>query len=192
MSNEQAIDPFNLEALRAVPDLETVSVEKVLTTVPVRRPGKNDFFRVHPSEDYAIDNYVLEHESDQERTTYWVAANLRHVLGDYLRKVRLFTCIDKRGNVFLWPAKLPTVDGSRAAQSWYMSGLLAAEEAKKVWVKIMGNRSIGAYGIIRARGDLGDPQWPEHSFEDLIKLAFRDNLIDNIDHAVVRDLNGEI
>jgi hypothetical protein len=194
MSNEVTSppDPFNLEALRAVPDLETVNVQKVLITVPVRRPGKNDFFRVHPSEDFLIDNYVLEHETDQDRTTYWVTPNLRDSLGDHLRKVRLFTCIDKRGNVFLWPAKLPTVDGSRAAQSWYMSALLAAEEAKKVWVKIIGNRAIGAYDIIRARGDLGDPQWPEQTFESLIKIAFRDKLIDSMDHAVIRDLNGEI
>lgn len=185
-------DPFNLEALRATPDLETVNVEKVLTTVPVRRPGKNDFFRVHPDEDYVIDNYVLEHETDQDRMTYWVTPNLRDALGDHLRKVRLFTCIDKRGNPFLWPAKLPTVDGSRSAQSRYTSALLAAEEAKTVWVKIIGNRSIGAYNIHRARGDLGDPQWPELSFEDLIKLAFRDRLIDSMEHAVIRDLNGEI
>jgi len=192
MSNKTTPGPFDLDALRAAPDLETVNVEKVLITVPVRRPGKNDFFRVHPDQDFVIDNYVLEHESDQDRTTYWVVPSLRDVLGDYLRKVRLFTCIDKRGNVFLWPAKLPTSDGSRAAQSWYTSALLAAEEAKKVWVKIIGNRQIGAYDIVRARGDLGDPQWPDHSFEDLIKLAFREKLIDTREHAVIRDLNGEI
>lgn len=192
VSNEDPVDPFNLEALRAVPDLESISVEKVLTTVPVRRPGKNDFFRVHPDDDFVLDCYVLEHESDQDRTTYWVAQNLWDALGDYLRKVRLFTCIDKRGNVFLWAAKLPSVDGSHAARSWYESGLLAADEAKKVWVKIIGNRHIGAYDIVRARGDLGDPQWPEHSFEDLIKLAFRDKLITKIDHAVIRELYGEI
>ena len=193
MANEVAsADPFNLEALRAAPDLETVSVEKILTTVPVRRPGKNDFFRVHPGDNFVIDNYVLEHDTDQDRTTYWVTPNLRDALGDHLRKVRLFTCIDKRANVFLWPAKLPTVDGSRAAQSWYASALQAAEEAKKVWVKIMGNRAIGAYEIIRARGDLGDPQWSDHSFEDLIKLAFRENLIDSMEHPVIRDLYGEI
>ena len=192
MASEESPDPFNLDELRAAPDLESVSVEKVLTTVPVRRPGKNDFFRVHPGKDFVIDNYVLEHESDQDRTTYWVTPNLRDALGDYLRKVRLFTCIDKRGNVFLWAAKLPAVDGSPAAQSWYKSALLAADEARKTWVKIMGNRAIGAYDIVLARGNLGDPQWPDHSFEDLIRLAFRDRLIDNLDHAVIRDLNGEI
>jgi hypothetical protein len=192
MSNKAVPDPFDLDALRATPDLETVNVEKVLITVPVRRPGKNDFFRVHPDPDFVVDNYVLEHESDQDRTTYWVTPDLRDVLGDYLRKVRLFTCMDKRGNVFLWPAKLPTNDGSRAAQSWYTSGLLAADEAKKVWVKIIGNRQIGAYDIVRARGDLGDPQWPDHSLKDLIKIAFREKLIDTVDHPVIKDLMGEI
>jgi hypothetical protein len=118
-----APSPFDLSALRAVPDLETFDFERELTTVPVRRPGKNDFFRVHPGNDFVIDNYVLEHESGQERNTYWVTPDLRDALGDDLRKVRLFTCIDKRGNVFLWPAKLPTADGSHVARSWYQSGL---------------------------------------------------------------------
>jgi hypothetical protein len=143
MSNETTVDPFNLEALRSVPDLETVSVEKILTTVPVKRPGKNDFFRVHGAEGYVIDYYVLEHDTDQYQTTYWVTPGLWDVLSDYLRKVRLFTCISKRGNVFLWPAKLPTIDGNRGAKAWYKSALQAADEAKDRWVKIIGNRDIG-------------------------------------------------
>ena len=85
------------ENLTSAPDLETVNVEKVLTTVPVRRPGKNDFFRVRPGEDFVIDNYVLEHVTDKDQTTYWVTADLWDALRDNLRKVRLFTCIDKRG-----------------------------------------------------------------------------------------------
>jgi hypothetical protein len=48
------------------------------------------------------------------------------------------------------------------------------------------------YEIIRARGNLGDPQWPDLSFEELIRLAFHDKLIDDIDHPVIKDLNGEI
>jgi UDP-3-O-acyl-N-acetylglucosamine deacetylase len=184
--------PFDLDALRAAPDLDAFDVEKILTTVPVRRPGKNEFFRVHPSDDYAVDSYVLEHESDLDRTTYWVAPGVRVELVEHLRKVRLYTCIDKRSNVFLWPAKLPIVDGSASARSWYLSGLRAAEEAKRLWVKIVGNKVIGAYDIVVARGDLGDPQWPDHTFAELIELAFRDRLIDSLDHAAVREINGEI
>lgn len=184
-------NPFDLEALRAVPDLD-IDVEKILTTVPVRRPNKNEFFRVHNDADYVIDGYVLEHESEMDRTMFWVAPNVRAALVEHLRKVRLFTCIDKRSNVFLWPAKLPTVDGSAAARSWYLSGLRAAEEAKRVWVKITGNRSLGAYNISVARGELGAPQWPDHTFQELIELAFHDKVIDSMGHAVVREINGEI
>jgi hypothetical protein len=186
-----APDPFDLDALRSAPDLD-IDVEKILTTVPVRRPGKNEFFRVRQDIDYAIDGYVLEHESEMDRTVYWVVKGLQDALKDHLRKVRLFTCIDKRSNVFLWPAKLPTADGSHSARSWYLSGLRAAEEAKKAWVKISGNKSLGAYDISLARGDLGDPQWPDHSFKELIELAFHDKLIDSMDHAVVKEIDGVI
>jgi len=192
MNNEEAPDPFDLEALRAAPDLDAIDVEKILTTVPVRRPSKSEFFRVHPGDDYVVDGYVLEHDSEMDRTIYWVAPDMRAALVDHLRRVRLYTCIDKRGNVFLWPAKLPTADGSATARSWYQSALRAAEEAKKVWVKIVGNKSLGAYDIIVARGDLGEPQWPDHAFGDLIKLAFHDKLIDSLQHAVIREINGEI
>jgi hypothetical protein len=43
-----------------------------------------------------------------------------------------------------------------------------------------------------ARGDLGDPQWPDHPFKELIELAFHDKVIDTLEHAVVREINGEI
>jgi hypothetical protein len=79
-----------------------------------------------------------------------------------------------------------------SARSWYQSGLRAAEEAKKHWIKIVGNKDLGAYDIFAARGDLGDPQWPDLTFAELIELAFHDKLIDTMDHPVVREINGEI
>jgi hypothetical protein len=169
-------NPFDLDALRTAPDLDAFDVEKILTTVPVRRPGKNEFFRVRDDDDFVVDGYVLEHESEMDRTMFWVAPEVRAALAEHLRKVRLFTCID----------------GSAAARSWYLSGLRAAEEAKKVWVKIIGNKSLGAYDIVVARGDLGDPQWPDHTFKEFIELAFHDKVIDTLEHAVVREINGEI
>jgi hypothetical protein len=42
-----------------------------------------------------------------------------------------------------------------------------------------------------ARGDLGEPQWPDKSFRDLLATAFGDYLIDREDHEVIRELNGE-
>jgi hypothetical protein len=59
------------------------------------------------------------------------------------------------------------------------------------WVNI-GNKSIGAYDVVLAKGELEDPQWPDHGFKELIGLAFRDKLIDSMEHAVVKEIDGVI
>jgi hypothetical protein len=193
LANDQNLtDPFDLDSLRAAPDLDDIAVEKILTTVPVKRPSKDQYFRIHSGSDFTLDTYVLEHERDMERTTYLVAPALRAQLADRVRKVRIFTAIDKRGNISLWAVKLPAADGSASARSWHQSALHAAEQAKTLWVKIQGNKAIGAYDVIVAKGDLGDPSWPDHSLQELIKVAFRDRFIDSLDHSVVREINGEI
>jgi hypothetical protein len=185
-------NPFDLAALRVTPDLDDFTVDKDLNTIPVRKPKRNEFFRVHSGDDFVLDSYFLEHESEMDRTTYLVAPDLRSALVEHLRKVRLFTCMDKRSNVFLWPSRLPTADGSASAQSWYRSALLAAERAKTAWIRIAGNKAIGAYETYVAKGDLGEPQWPDHTFAQLVEIAFRDKRIADLDHPVIRDLHGEI
>jgi hypothetical protein len=197
MSNETAPqpdqpDPFDLEALREAPDLDAFDVEKILTTVPVRKPRPNEFVRVRDSVKFTVDGWTLEHESGLDRTMYWVSPDMRVILRDHLRKVRLYVAINKRSNVFLWPCRLPTADSNSGARSWYQSALRAAEQAKVLWVKISGNKDIGAYDMVVARGDLGDPQWPGHTFQQLLEIAFRDKIIDRLDHEVIKEIEGEI
>jgi hypothetical protein len=139
-----------------------------------------------------VDSYVLEHDSGLDRVTYWVAPGLRAELVEELRAVRLYTCMTKRGTVFLWPAKLPLADGSNSGRAWHQSALQAAEEAKLLWVKLVGNKELGAYEYVKARGDLGEPQWPDKAYRDLIGLAFKERVIDTFEHPVIRDLYGEI
>ena len=189
--NSPAPDPFDLESLKSSPLLD-LDLEKVLTTVPVRRPGRTEFFRVHPNPDYVVDSYVLEYNSGLDRETYWVAPGLRAQLVAELRPVRLFTCMTKRGTVFLWPARLPLADSSNSGRAWHQSALQAAEEAKTLWVNLIGNKDLGAYEYVKARGDLGEPQWPDKSYRELIELAFTDRVIDTTEHPVIRDLNGEM
>jgi hypothetical protein len=187
-------DPFDLDALRENP-LGGFDLEAVTTLVPVRRPGRSEFFRVHPEPEFTVDAFVIEHMDGLDRTTYWLSSEVRSVLNvelaEELRPVRLYTCISKRNVVFLWPARLPTV-GSNAGRAWHESALLVAEQAKTLWVKMVGNRDLGAYDYVKARGELGEPQWPEKSFLELLDTAFRERIITDMDHPVVRDLLGAI
>ena len=54
-----APDPFDIPSLRLNPSFfETAGVKKLLTTVPVRKPGKQDFIRVRPQLEYR-ENFAM-------------------------------------------------------------------------------------------------------------------------------------
>ena len=52
----------------------------------------------------------------------------------------------------------------------------------------------GAYGLGIAKADLGEPEWPEMTFTEMVKLAFKadDRTIRDGDHHVIRLINGEV
>ena len=59
----------------------------------------------------------------------------------------------------------------------------------------MGSRRaehpIGAYEVTVAEAITIEPQWPAGvTFQDLIRIAFRERLITSIDHPVVKRLRG--
>jgi hypothetical protein len=187
----EPVDPFDTERLRSA-SLENIGVEKVTLSVPARRPGRNEFFRVHPNPAMTVDWYVLERDDDRDREVYWVTEQFRADLLDELKPVRIFSCINKRGTMFLWPARLPGAD-NRLGRRWHESALEIADQAKTLWVKMQGKRDLGAYEMYRAKGDLGEPQWEDKSLSDLLRLAFKgDRLIRSLDHPVLRELVGEI
>jgi hypothetical protein len=181
-------DPFDPETLRLNAGAD-VNIEKVLTAVPVRKPKRTEFVRVHP--DYVQDALVLEREDGLDKECYLVTSDVQHLVLPELRRTRLFTAITKRGTVFLWPIKLPGDDNDRFRRT-ADTALQAAEQAKTLWVKVAWNRDLGGYEMFRAKGDLGEPQWPDKSLRDLLEIAFRLNLIDKPDHPVIKELAGEL
>jgi hypothetical protein len=50
--------------------------------------------------------------------------------------------------------------------------------------------SLGAYEYAAALNGLPDPEWPEITFPEVLRIAFRDRIIDSEDHVVVRRLRG--
>ncbi len=187
--DEAAPDPFDPAALRLSQDFASLAdVKPILATVPVRKPKRQDYVRVHASEDYQLTTALLELKD--ERETYLIAPNLRHELFGELVPVTIFTAINRQGVVFLWPCRLP--DESGRSNSWYESALEAAELAKNKWTRIAADMSLGAYRIWEASGELPEPEWPEQSLRDLLAIAFKGRYIDTHDHAVLKRLRGEV
>jgi hypothetical protein len=63
----------------------------------------------------------------------------------------------------------------------------AAERAMVKWISLWANMNAGAYDIYEALGNLAEPRWPDDTFHELLKIAFRDRLVNSLDHPGRRD-----
>jgi hypothetical protein len=185
-------DPFDLVSLRERGHDDGIAVRKVLLSIPVKKPGKHEFFRVQPDPEYSIDAPIYEHENGLNRDVYWISPDLRPEVHAELKWVRLHTCVSRRGVHFLWPVKLPTADGSGSGRAWAESALEIAEEAMKSWVRMAGNTDSGRYEMFVAEGELGEPPWLGKTFRELLDLAFKGRVIYDPDHPVLQELYGRI
>jgi hypothetical protein len=183
------IDPFDPSRLRLSQDfVATVGVKKALITVPVRKPSKQEFVRVHPDGAYRLETAVLELK--EERETYLVDPSLWPELPSELTPKVLFATMNRQGVLTLWPVRMPGDDGR--LDEWNASALEAAEMAQGRWVRVVANMSLGAYEVYEATGDLPDPDWPDLPFAEILKVAFKGHYITDIDHPVIRRLRGEL
>ena len=102
----------------------------------------------------------------------------------------LFTAVNRQGVLFLWPVRLPGIDGKLDA--WSQSALEAARMARKGWVRVAANMTLGAYDVFEASAVLEEPNWCDKPLRELLAVAFRDRMISAIDHPVLRRLRGEV
>ena len=113
---------------------------------------------------------------------------MRDLLPGDWTPARIVTCINRQGVLFLWPLKLPDPDGR--ANSWHDTAIAGADLATRKWVKLVADMSLGGYQTYIATGELPEPEWPEHTFQRLLAVAFRDHLIRDMEHPVIARLLG--
>jgi hypothetical protein len=182
-----APDPFDLASLRLNPSfIETAGVKKLLTTVPARKPSPQDFVRVHPAPEYRENFALIDLKDDRE--DFLVRPEILPSLMTEVVYKTIFTAINRQGVVFLWPVRLPATDDRKSA--WLRSAREAAEKAMEQWLRVQSNMSLGAYEITPAAIEMAQPVWPDHSFQELVRIAYRDRMITSLDHPVVKRLRG--
>ena len=176
---------LDFNALRLSQDYtQAAGVEKLLTTVPVRKPAKTEFVRVHP--EMHFDTMLLDLKEDRE--SYLVSPNLLADVSGIAVPVSLKPAVNRAGVLFLWPLRLPGEDGR--TNPWHQSAWEAAGLAVNRWVSMRANMSLGAYDIYQGAETLSDPQWPGKSMEEILNVAFRGHFIDDPDHPVLKRLQG--
>lgn len=188
---EQPSDPFDPVNLRLSQNFTSmVGLKKHVTTVPVRKPTREEFARVQSADEYTLDTMILELKDSRE--CFIIAKALWDELSTEttVTRRRLHTAISRQGTLFLWPVKLPQPDGR--TDRWSESMLEIVEVAKTNWVRVQADMGVGAYTYFTPIAELPPPEWPTMALTELLRLAFRNTYVDSLDHPVLRRLRGEI
>ena len=182
-------NPFDLSNIRLTQDFTaTIGVKKSITTIPVRKPNRQEFVRVHPDPAYSVEAAVVELKAEGE--TYVVAKDLWSEVSGELIPKRLVLTMTRQNVLMLWPIRMPGEDGR--IDAWNQSAMIAAERARQCWVRVTSDRHLGAYELFEAPADLPEPEWPDITFQEVLDIAFRGHQIDDINHPVLKQLRGEL
>ena len=163
-------------------------IERIVTNVPARKPNSHAFIRVHPGADFRLQVFILNTKDDGEN--YLVSPKLYAELAQEVRPKMLYTGVTREGNPFLWPVNMPGEDGR--LDDWSQSAHQAAGIAQTHWVRLVANRSMGAYDVMKAANLSVEPKWPDKTLTELLNLAFRDKVINDLNHVILRRLRGEL
>lgn len=181
-----ALDPWSTDALHLKPDFaEDIGVARVLVMVPVRKPKKQEWVRVHPDPQMQAEVLILEDEINKE--PFYLHPGLKEALGTECKPMSLHLAITRQHALFLWPCQIQNPE--ERPNHWHTTRRDAVERAKVKWTQVRANQAQGYYDILESNVE-AEPKWPDLTFKEIFKLAFERNIIDSTDHAVVRQILG--
>jgi hypothetical protein len=183
-SEYDPFDPVNLH--RPAGFQAALGVRKILSEVPCRKPLKEWWFTVSPEAEHHVETYLIELK-EERGALYYVSP----LLWDYLQNEptltyqRLSLCQTRQGKSFFWPLKLPGPDGK--LNEWAQSAHDAALRGRGTWIRLQADMHLGQYQLYAA--DLPvEVVWPPHTMKELLRICFKERLIDRLDHPIVRQL----
>ena len=102
-----------------------------------------------------------------------------------IQRFRVYYCVTQRGRPHLWRVRLPGDDGKMWPQ-WEMQHD-AAEVAERIWITLNAETMP-----IPAPTQDREPQWPDLTWGEVLQKAFKDKIVDDPDHPLLKRLRGEV
>jgi len=135
---------------------------------------------------------AIELKDESDGGFYVIVPGMMAALGEEVHSYCLRPYINRSGSYRLWPLRLPGPDGR--TNEWHRTAAIAAAIAMKKWVRVTANRNLGGYEVYEAAIQPPDPEWPELTLDEMLRLAFsaQGRIIEDMDHPVVRALLGKL
>ncbi|MDQ8191572.1 hypothetical protein [Roseibacillus persicicus] len=179
-------DIFDDLAALARPVDEIIPSEKVLTSLPMRKPKRDEWVRQHPEFTARVHIY----ESTEDRSLYVILPKCLEPLADVSKYVEMSLTMNSKGAPFIWPVPIPT---ERRAHQAHIDAFAAAIQARKEWIRTTwtGNE----YETVRRKSAMPEPTWPAEitSPGEMLRFAAKSGsleVIDSMDHPVIKEFLG--
>jgi hypothetical protein len=156
--------------------------------VVVDRPSSDAYFRVNRDPKMRLEATIYRERDGKDRAIYFVPPSMRDhlLLASRIRTVLLVVTYSwPMRQVGLWPVP---IDTTGRGNTWWTSAWVAYQVAENAWVQMVAGD--GRYEVFEAEGTLPDPDWPDKSLNELLKLGFRDRIINHDDVPIMRRLRG--
>lgn len=182
---KQQLDGFNLNEFEAKPLTPEIRTQKKATTIPVKKPNSQQWFKMHPT--LAILVNLILYKEDGEY--YLVHPDMLPYFAGHAKLFKLYLGMNfPSGNLFLYPVRQPDADGNQ--NSWHQSSERVIVSGKEKWIQQIPEKDIGGYSINEPSGNLVDLSFPEVDIAEVVYKAFKDKIIRDINHPVAKSLLG--
>ncbi len=186
---------IDLEANRVGQDFGSYGGRKAVVDVPIRKPGAQSFFRTRSGAQWRWDTVLFKvggEDGAGSRELYLVDQALRDepCLVGQAAPYMLYYVVNQFGDPCLWPVRLPGRDGKD--NDYWSTAHKAARMAETHWARIEPKPGGLGYSIWIAENEtgLGEPVWPELTFQEIVDMAFEGRVIDSRQHPIIKRLLG--
>jgi hypothetical protein len=177
--------PIDWDAITYPQDFDNLlHAKKILTHAPLRKPLKHEWVRTHRTWNQPP-TAVLRLQGDRKDDLYLLTRDIVPAFPpDLIVGMTFVPTITLQGSVALWPLRMPSATGR--PDIWARTALDIAQVARERWVQLHSDPRIGAYTFRELTDITDDPVWPDLPWPALRELAFRDHVIDTLDHPVLQ------
>jgi hypothetical protein len=167
---------------------------KTTMRLKAKKPNPRRFLRVHPDMSAAVAIFLDPNDEDEfEKAPYVVLGHVAEELSVEAVPNMVYLYTYRTGSLGLWPCPLAG-PGGRASTAWGSTRLEIAEKAKTSWLRCHASVDGEGYAYTEPVDRFPEPDWDRllrgRSMLQLLGIAFRDRVIDSVDHPVLREFEG--
>ena len=170
----------SLEDYTVNPSEVGIGETQVVLQVKFARPRAQEWVRCHPEPERV--RYFHAIKDQKANKLFVVNRRILSLVGTQARLYRVRQAITTDGELYLWPAP---VEGRLESDITHLN---AQQAALSRWIRI--EWAGKAFLAVEPQGDLGQPEWPELAFQEVLELGLTGHLINDENHPFIKRLLG--